>query len=204
MFSFVFHDKLHFPPCTSQDLVVAKSEANNAKAIKETKCKWEWITERACQSLKERMHWKGKDGWWDKRRRNWKLKWGKNNEAGKEIEGRKGMDNRKWGKKKGSESGKWAGRKEGHWEKESWILLRRLPWGWRVERCDGGGGQGNSVDSYKLIMLSGSHWDGNTGLNASIKTVWTSQVSSTINPGVGRGHAERKGGREVREKKLEE
>lgn len=67
----------------------------------------------------------------------------------------------------------------------------------------GGGGQRNSVDSYKLIILSGSHWDGKTGLNTSIKTVWTSQVSSTINPGVGREHAERKGGREVREKKLE-
>lgn len=37
------------------------------------------------------------------------------------------MDNRKCGKRKGSESGKWAGRKEGHWEKESWILLRRFP-----------------------------------------------------------------------------
>ena len=75
-----------------------------------------------------------------------------------------------------------------------------------MERCDlgGGGGQRNSVDSYKLIMLSGSHWDGKTGLNARIKTVWTSQVSSTINSGVGRRHAERKRGREVRENKLEE
>ena len=39
MFSFEFHDKLHLLPCTSQDLVVAKSEANKTKRLKKLSTK---------------------------------------------------------------------------------------------------------------------------------------------------------------------